>query len=49
VNELPERVKSVALAYYNPESGWTDLKAESIVLAEVGMITASIYYFTVLL
>jgi len=24
VNELPERIKSVTLAYYNPESGWID-------------------------
>jgi len=47
VNELPERVESVALAYYNPDSGWMDLKAEGIVLAEIGTISASFSHFTI--
>jgi uncharacterized repeat protein (TIGR02543 family) len=47
VNELPEDVASVVLAYYNSETGWIELEAESGVVAEVGKLTAPIDHFTI--
>jgi hypothetical protein len=47
VNELPEDVASVVLAYYNSGTGWIELEAESGVVAEVGKLTAPIDHFTI--
>jgi hypothetical protein len=46
INQLPENVESIALAYFNTESGWVDLQAERGVVAEVGQLTAPISHFT---
>lgn len=46
VNQLPENVTSVALAYHTAGSGWITLKTESGVVAELGEITAPIEHFT---
>jgi len=46
VNDLPEDVASVALAYYTTETGWVELEAESDVVAEVGKLTAPVEHFT---
>jgi hypothetical protein len=48
VNELPENVISVVLAYYTADSGWAGLPAlEGVVLAELGKLTAVVDHFTV--
>jgi hypothetical protein len=48
VNELPENVTSVVLAYYTADSGWAGLPAlEGVVLAELGKLTAVVDHFTV--
>jgi len=46
VNELPDNVASVALAYYTTETGWVNLEAESSVVAELGKLTAPVNHFT---
>ena len=46
VNDLPEDVASVALAYYSTETGWVELEAESDVVAEVGKLTALVDHFS---
>ena len=47
VNDLPEYVGSVALAYYTSDTGWVALEAESDVVAEVGRLTAPVEHFTI--
>ena len=47
VAQLPERVASVALAYYTTEAGWTNLEPESGSLAELGRLTAPTDHFTI--
>lgn len=46
VNDLPEDVASVALAYYTSKTGWVELEAESNVVAEVGRLSAPVDHFT---
>ena len=47
VNDLPENVASVALAYHTTETGWVELEAESDVVAEVGKLTAPVDHFSI--
>ncbi len=46
VNQLPEHVTSIALAYYDPKKGWIELDTERSVVAEVGKLTAPVGHFT---
>ncbi len=46
MNELPESVASIALAYYGIESGWVELPDESGIIAELGKISAAVDHFT---
>jgi len=46
VNDLPEDVASVALAYYTSKTGWVELEAESDVVAKVGRLSAPVEHFT---
>jgi len=47
VNELPENVTSVGIAYYTTDVGWTYLETESTQVAELGKLTASVKHFTI--
>ena len=49
VNNLPEGVTSVTLAYYTAETGWTELepKTEGGVVAGVGKLTVPLDHFTI--
>ncbi len=47
LNQLPEDVTSVALAYHTAEAGWMQLKGEIGVVAEVSKLTAPIDHFTI--
>ena len=47
VNDLPEDVASVALAYYTIETGWVELEPEAGVVAEVGKLSAPVNHFTI--
>jgi len=47
VNELPDDVVSIALAYYTAESGWVELEAESGVVAELGKQSARVHHLTI--
>jgi type IV pilus assembly protein PilA len=47
IDELPEDAASIVLAYYNSETGWTELEPESGVVAGLGEITAPVDHFTV--
>jgi len=47
INQLPENVTSITLAYYTTESGWIKLQAESGTVAEVGKLTAPVDHFTI--
>jgi uncharacterized repeat protein (TIGR01451 family) len=47
VNELPEGVTSVGVAFYNPVVGWTYLEAEATSVAELGKLTAPVNHFTI--
>jgi hypothetical protein len=46
VNQLPQNVTSVKLAYYNSQSGWVILEPESGRVAEVGKASAAVNHFT---
>jgi hypothetical protein len=46
VNELPQNVTSVALAYYNSDTGWTELQPDNDVVAGVGQLSAPVRHFT---
>ena len=47
INQLPENVGSITLAYFTTESGWIGLEAESGIVAEVGKLTAPVDHFTI--
>jgi uncharacterized repeat protein (TIGR01451 family) len=47
VNDLPEGVTSVGMAFYSSESGWIYLEAESSSVAELGKLTAPVNHFTI--
>jgi hypothetical protein len=47
VNDLPEGVTSVGMAFYNTTDGWVYLDAEANSLAELGNLTAPVNHFTV--
>jgi archaellum component FlaF (FlaF/FlaG flagellin family) len=47
VNELPDRVTSVGVAYYTAEGGWTYLETEATNVAELGKLTTPVNHFTV--
>ena len=47
INQLPEYVTSITLAYYTTESDWIELEAESGKVAEVGKLTAPVDHFTI--
>jgi hypothetical protein len=47
VNDLPEDVASIALAYYKDTTGWIELEPEGGVVAGVGKLTAPVDHFTI--
>jgi hypothetical protein len=47
INQLPENVRTITLAYFTTESGWIGLEAESGIVAEVGKLTAPVDHFTI--
>ncbi len=47
VQQLPNRVESIAMAYYSPGSGWVELEAEGGVVAGIGELTAPVNHFTI--
>jgi hypothetical protein len=47
IDQLPQNVTSVKLAYYSRESGWVSLEPESDRVAEVGKASAAIEHLTV--
>jgi len=46
VDDLPEHVTSIGMAYYTIDVGWTYLETESSAVAEIGKLTASVNHFT---
>ena len=46
IDQLPENVGSVDLAYYTAESGWVNLEPESGAVAELGKVSAPVQHFT---
>jgi hypothetical protein len=47
VDQLPQNVTSVKLAYYNSQEGWVSLEPESGRVAEVGKASADVGHLTV--